>query len=85
MVRIVKNAKGNLNVWADYDTREQVYCDTAETAYLFILKGEMYAKKYPERALTPAHLDDFMATLARLDDFHFDFTDDGIVYYKSKK
>ena len=84
MVRIVKHANGNLNVWADYDTRNQVYCEDFEMLHLFKLKGELYTRECPERKITDEHIRDFMKTFSRLNDFHFDFTDNGIVYYTSK-
>lgn len=84
MVRVVMKAKGNLNVWADYETKTQVYCTNEELIHLFMIKGNMFVKKFGA-SLSVEHLDDFVETYHRLNDFHFDFTDKGIVYYTTKK
>lgn len=84
MVRIIRHEKDNLNVWADFETDTQVYCDDVEMFHLFLLKGVEYAKTYPDRLLNEAHMKDFMSTANRLNDFQFEFTDDGIVYYTPK-
>ena len=84
MTRVVMKAKDNLNVWADYDTETQVYCDDLELIHIFRLKCAMYAKEHEGKNCSEHHVIDFIDTCKRLKDFHFDFTDEGIVYYRTK-
>lgn len=83
MIRIVKNVKGKLNVWADDETRTQVYCNKQEAVLLFKLAGTKAAKKY-NAELSQEHIDDFIQTFNRLNDFAFKFTDYGVEYYSFK-
>jgi hypothetical protein len=85
MVRVVMKENGNLNVWADYDTMDQCYCNDAELVLMFRLKCEMYSREHKGRNFNSSHIIDFINTYRRLGDFHFDFTDQGIVYYRTTK
>ena len=77
-VIINEDKKRKLNVFVDNARHQQVYCKNAELALLFSLVVKDYGK-----TCTPEILEDFMQTCNSLNDFSFEFTEEGIVYYKN--
>ena len=77
-VIINEDKKRKLNVWVDNAEHRQVYCNKFELALLFKL-----AVKHCGETCTPEILEDFMETCNCLNDFSFEFTEAGIVYYKN--
>lgn len=77
-VIINEDKKRKLNVWVDNAEHQQVYCKNFELLLLFKLAVKHYGK-----TCTAEILGDFMATCNRLNDFSFEFTEKGIVYYKN--
>ena len=77
-VIINEDKKRKLNVFVDNAAHQQVYCKKFELLLLFKLTVKDYGK-----TCTPEILVDFMETCNRLKDFSFEFTEEGIVYYKN--
>lgn len=77
-VIINEDKKRKLNVWVDNAEHRQVYCNKSELVLLF----KLAAKDYGETC-TAEILEDFMETCNCLNDFSFEFTEAGIVYYKN--
>ena len=77
-VIINEDKKRKLNVFVDNARHQQVYCKNFELLLLFKLAVKDYGK-----TCTPEILVDFMETCNRLKDFSFEFTEEGIVYYKN--
>ena len=77
-VIINEEKKRKLNVFVDNARHQQVYCNKFELLLLF----KLAVKDYGETC-TPEILADFMETCNRLKDFSFEFTEEGIVYYKN--
>ena len=77
-VIINEDKKRKLNVFVDNARHQQVYCNKFELLLLFKLVIKDYGK-----TCTPEILGDFMETCNRLKDFSFEFTEEGIVYYKN--
>ena len=77
-VIINEDKKRKLNVWIDNARHEQCYCAKYELLLLFKLAVEDYGGTFTAEILV-----DFMETCNRLKDFSFEFTEEGIVYYKN--
>lgn len=77
-VIINENKKRKLHVWIDYARHQQCYCKNFELLLLFKLAVKEYGK-----TCTAEILGDFMETCNHLNDFSFEFTEEGIVYYKN--
>ena len=77
-VIINEDKKRKLNVFVDNASHQQCYCKNFELLLLFKLSVKAYGK-----TCTPEILADFMETCNRLKDFSFEFTEEGIVYYKN--
>lgn len=77
-VIINEDKKRKLNVWVDNAEHRQVYCNKSELVLLFSLAVKNYGK-----TCTPEILRDFMETCNQLNDFSFEFTEAGTVYYKN--
>ena len=77
-VIINEDKKRKLNVWVDNADHQQCYCKKFELLLLFKLAAKDYGK-----TCTAEILEDFMQTCNRLKDFSFEFTKEGIVYYKN--
>ena len=77
-VIINEDKKRKLNVFVDNAAHQQVYCNKFELLLLFKLAIKDYGK-----TCTPEILEDFMQTCNSLKDFSFEFTEEGIVYYKN--
>ena len=77
-VIINEDKKRELNVWIDHSSHQQCYCKHFELLLLFKLAVEHYGE-----TCTPEILIDFIETCSRLKDFSFEFTEEGIVYYKN--
>lgn len=79
-VIINEDKKRKLNVWVDNARHQQCYCKNFELLLLFKLAVKDYGK-----TCTAEILGDFMETCNSLNDFSFEFTEEGIVYYKNIK
>ena len=77
-VIINEDKKRKLNVWIDNAEHQQCYCAKFELLLLFKLAVEHYGKTCTDEILI-----DFIKTCASLKDFSFEFTEEGIVYYKN--
>ena len=77
-VIINEDKKRKLNVFVDNAAHQQVYCNKFELLLLFKLVVKDYGK-----TCTAEILEDFMKTCNSLKDFSFEFTEEGIVYYKN--
>ena len=77
-VIINEDKKRKLNVFVDNAAHQQVYCKNFELLFLFKLAVKEYGK-----TCTAEILEDFMKTCNSLNDFSFEFTEAGIVYYKN--
>ena len=77
-VIINEDKKRKLNVFVDNAAHQQVYCKNFELLLLFKLAVKAYGK-----TCTAEILEDFMKTCNCLNDFSFEFTEEGIVYYKN--
>ena len=77
-VIINEDKKRELNVWIDNAEHQQCYCNNSELVFLFSLAVKHYGK-----TCTDEILGDFMQTCNSLKDFSFEFTEEGIVYYKN--
>ena len=77
-VIINEDKKRKLNVFVDNAAHKQVYCNKFELLLLFKFAVKDYGK-----TCTPEILEDFMQTCNSLKDFSFEFTEEGIVYYKN--
>lgn len=77
-VIINEDKKRKLNVFVDNARHQQVYCKNFELLLLFKLAAKDYGK-----TCTAEILEDFMKTCNSLNDFSFEFTEEGIVYYKN--
>ena len=77
-VIINEDKKRKLNVFVDNAAHQQVYCNKFELLLLFKLAVKDYGK-----TCTHEILEDFMETCNSLKDFSFEFTEEGIVYYKN--
>ena len=77
-VIINEDKKRKLNVFVDNASHQQCYCKKFELLLLFKLAVEDYGETCTDEILI-----DFMKTCNRLKDFSFEFTEEGIVYYKN--
>ena len=77
-VIINEDKKRKLNVWVDNAAHQQCYCKDKELLLLFSLAVKDYGKTCTDEILA-----DFMQTCNSLKDFSFEFTEEGIVYYKN--
>ena len=77
-VIINEDKKRKLNVFVDNAIHQEVYCNKFELLLLFKLAVKDYGK-----TCTPEILEDFMETCNSLNDFSFEFTEEGIDYYKN--
>ncbi len=77
-VIINEDKKRKLNVFVDNARHQQCYCKKFELLLLFKLAVEDYGETCTDEILI-----DFIKTCNRLKDFSFEFTEEGIVYYKN--
>lgn len=79
MIRVIRNVKDGLNVWADNKKNTQCYASNEELVGLFFT----YLLD-TEQPFNDVHIQDFIDTFHRLDEFYFEATDEGLCYYRPK-
>jgi hypothetical protein len=87
MIRVIRNVKDGLNVWADNKKNTQCYANDDELRMLFLAYVVEAQEQFDEPRIQDFEdlktlVEDFMATLNRLNEFYFEARDVGVCYYR---
>lgn len=89
MIRVIRNVKDGLNVWADNEKNTQCYANDNELRMLFMAYVVENQEQFDEPRIQDFAdfqnlLEDFVETFNRLDEFYFEATEEGLCYYRPK-